>query len=137
MSSIGHGSTLTIGGDAIGKITNISGPDFTKDLKDATSMESTGGYREWIAGLKDWGRFSFTTLAAVLASADTTNYYDTILTEAAASAAVEIVVTFPNGTTGTFDAHVESFRVNDPVDDLIQTEVTLKVDGPIVWANAA
>lgn len=45
---------------AIGEVTNISGPTMAKETHDVTSLASTGGYREFITGLKDPGSVTFT-----------------------------------------------------------------------------
>ena len=50
------GSTGTTG--IIGNLTNISGPGITADTIDVTSHDSTGGYRQFIAGLIDGGEIS-------------------------------------------------------------------------------
>ena len=46
--------------ESIGEITNITGPSMSKETHDVTSLASTGGYREFITGMKDPGTLSFT-----------------------------------------------------------------------------
>lgn len=45
---------------SIGEVTNISGPSMSRDTHDVTSLASTGGYREFITGLRDPGAMTFT-----------------------------------------------------------------------------
>ena len=57
----GVGTTLyrstTSGGTfaAVAEIPSISGPNMTRDTIDVTDLDSTGGYREFIAGFRDGG----------------------------------------------------------------------------------
>jgi predicted secreted protein len=44
--------------DYIGQLTNISGPSVAVDSIDVTSHDSTGGYRQFVAGLIDGGDLS-------------------------------------------------------------------------------
>lgn len=46
----------------IAEVTNISGPNMSKDMVDVTSLSSTDGYREFIAGLRDPGTLTFTMM---------------------------------------------------------------------------
>ena len=40
---------------ALDDVSDISGPDFTKDEIDVTALDTTGGFRSFIGGLKDAG----------------------------------------------------------------------------------
>ena len=40
---------------AIAEVTNISGPGMVRDLIEVTSLDSTGGWREFISGFRDGG----------------------------------------------------------------------------------
>ena len=41
--------------DNIAEINSISGPNMSRDTIDVTSLDSTGGYREFIGGFRDGG----------------------------------------------------------------------------------
>jgi predicted secreted protein len=137
MSRIGHGSTLTVGGNAVGKIETISLGGITKDTIDVTNMASTAKYREFIAGLIDAGEVTFTTNAPIDFASDTTNYYSDLKAEIEeTSSTSEWVLTFPNSANITFDAWTTNFSINDPVGDKITTEVTLKISGQPTFADS-
>ena len=53
---------------AIAKIVSISGPEESKDELDDTTLDSAGGYKEFVSGLKDGGSM---TLALNYNPADT------------------------------------------------------------------
>ena len=45
---------------AIGKIATISGPELSKEEVDDTTLDSPGGFKEFLSGLKDPGQVTFT-----------------------------------------------------------------------------
>jgi predicted secreted protein len=45
---------------SLGEVTNISGPSMSRATHDVTSLATTGGYREFITGLRDPGTLTFT-----------------------------------------------------------------------------
>lgn len=54
-----QGTRLLWNDQPIAEITSISGPTESFDLIDVTSLESTGGFKEFIVGLGDGGEISF------------------------------------------------------------------------------
>jgi predicted secreted protein len=44
----------------IAEVNSISGPSMTRETIDVTSLDSTGGYREFIAGFRDAGTLQLT-----------------------------------------------------------------------------
>ena len=138
MPDIGHGTTLgVLTGSVynnIGKIVSLSGPTLATDVIDATAMDSAGGFKTFIKGLKDWGEFTFSTIADPDPVGDTTNYYDKLVTAADADTTSTFKITFPNSTTLTFAAYVTGLSISANPSELITTDVTLKVSGDITWA---
>jgi predicted secreted protein len=43
---------------SLAEVTSITGPTMTRDFIDVTSLDSTGGYREFITGFRDAGTIS-------------------------------------------------------------------------------
>jgi len=137
MGSIGHGSTLTVGGNTVGKIETIALGGITKDTIDVTHMASTGKYREFEAGLIDAGEVTLTTNAPIDFASDTTNYYSDLKTEIEKTSSTSSwVLTFPNSANISFSGWVTSFSINDPVGDKITTEVTIKISGKPTFADS-
>ena len=50
------GTTLSKGEQAIGGLTSIGGIEITADEIDVTTLDSDGGYKEFIGGFKDAGK---------------------------------------------------------------------------------
>ena len=46
--------------DVIAEVNHITGPSMTRDFIDVTSLDSTGGYREFIAAFRDGGTVELT-----------------------------------------------------------------------------
>ena len=137
MPDIGHGTTVALLNgsvyESIGRITALSVPSLSTDIVETTAMDSTNAFKEFIKGLKDWGEMSFTTNADVVATGDTTNYYDKVKAAAIADTAGTWKVTFPNSTTLTFSALTSGFSINANPGEVITTDVTLKITGDITW----
>jgi len=120
----GHGTVLSIGGTTVGNIISISGPEQARDSVDKSTMDSTAKWREFIPGMLDGGEISFdvnydgTTIASLLNSC------------LAATAALEVIVTFADGTSAwTCDAFMTKLGHAIPFDDKITQSVTIKAAG--------
>lgn len=115
---------------AIAEINSIGGPDMSRDTIDVTSLDSTGGYREFIAGFRDGGEISLDmnfTLATYddmkldFESDDTVNY--------------QIVLPDTGNTTFEFAALVTGLGVAVPMDDKVTATVTLKISGQVTLTS--
>ena len=113
----------------IAEVTSISGPGLSLDPIEATSHDSTGGWREFIGGLLEAGEVSFDI-----------NYIPTNATHDASTGLIADMVArtvrnfqlvFPDGssTTWSFAALVTSFEPGEPIDDKLSASVSLKITG--------
>jgi predicted secreted protein len=108
------------------------GPSYSADELDVTDHSSAGGFREFIAGLKDAGEVSgelhfdpsngthddATGLIGELEDGSVKNYQ----------------ILFPDSSTVTFAAIVTAFEPSAPVDGKLTASFTLKVSGKPTWA---
>lgn len=134
-TKIGYGTTVSIGGTLIGEMMSISGPNVTADAIDVTTMSSTGGYREFIQGLKDGGELSI-ELKKHPGDAGQAAVY----TSLNAGTADTIILTFPTSmaTTWTFTGITTGFEDDIPLDDGIGMSITFKVSGkPVLGTTLA
>ena len=108
----------------IAEINSISGPSMSRDTIDVTSLDSTGGYREFIAGFRDPGtvqltmNFSTTTFALMK-----TDF------ESDTAVAYEIVLSDPTYTSLEFIGLVTELPVEITADDKVTSTVTIKITG--------
>jgi len=110
----------------LAEVNSISGPSMTRDFIDVTSLDSTGGFREFITGFRDGGtvsltmNFTRTTYDVVFADFedDEPHYY-------------EIVLPDDVNTSFEFCGYVTELPLEIPTDDKITANVTIKVSGKV------
>ena len=110
----------------LAEISSINGPTMTRDFIDVTSLDSTGGYREFITGFRDAGTISLSmnftrdTYDAFKADFESplANYYEIVLPDA-------------ENTTMEFEGLVTEIPITIPTDDKISADVTIKISGPV------
>jgi predicted secreted protein len=129
----GVGATLQMGDGAgtevftaIAGIVNIGGPELSVEEIEATSLDSTGGYKEYIPGMKDGGAVNFTmhfsnalqqrTLRGKLGAVNPTNFKITLPTSPVCTIAFAARLTTWSQTT----------EANSPM----TADVNLKISGP-------
>ena len=127
------GTTFKMGKSAattkIGGLTSIGGVEVSADTVDVTTLDSEGGYREFIMGFKDAGDVS---LEGFLDDADTG--------QAAAYAALEsgetqkCEIAFTNGSKWTFNGIVTGFSTSASLEDAVSFSATVKVSGKPTFA---
>jgi len=129
----GHGTTLTIGGTAVGSITGITGPNKSRATVDVTSFDSTSRTREYEAlRYADSGEL---TIDLKYDASTATNSPAKILRAAyTGNANSAIVITLSNSETFTCDGHVTALGHAIPLDDKVTQSVSIKLTGQGVWA---
>jgi len=119
-------NTSTGNWDKLAEVNSISGPTMTRDFIDITSLDSTGGYREFITGFRDAGtvtlNMNFTRTSYDLMKADFEN--DTAQN-------YEIVLSDTVNTSFEFEGLVTEIPLEVPTDDKITVSVTIKLTGAV------
>jgi len=122
----GVGTVFNRAGSPIAEVNSITGPGMTRDFIDVTSLDSTGGYREFIAGFRDGGtvvlNMNFTIDTWGLMKADFEND---------APVAYSIDLPDSDGTTISFNGLVTECPITIPTDDKVTADVTIKVTGEV------
>ena len=123
------GTTISIGilPTLIGGLTEISGLSLSADTIDVTTLDSDGGYREFIAGFKDAGEVSVSGFFDNTAAEGQAEMY----TAFESGAVSDFVITFPiaTKTTWTFKGIVTGFETSAGLEDPISFSGTIKVSG--------
>jgi len=116
--------------NAIAEINSISGPDKTRDTIDVTSLDSTGGYREFIASFRDAGQ-------VVLEMNFTRNGYLDMNDDFELDTLVDYQIVLPDAgnTTLDFSGLVTDIGLAVPLDDKITSTVTIKISGQVVLSS--
>ena len=112
---------------SVGEVTNISGPNMSRETIDVTSLASTGGYREFITGLRNPGTLTFTM------NFNRTDY-ETMKTDFESDVAKDYELILPDDekTSLEFSALVTELPLNLDPGSQITCNVTFQISGPIV-----
>jgi predicted secreted protein len=111
----------------IAEINSITGPTKSRDTIDVTSLDSTGGYREFIGGFRDGG-------TVTLPMNFTRSTYEIMNTDFESNVLQNYEILLPDteATSFEFTALVTELGLGIPADDKITADVTLKVSGQVV-----
>lgn len=121
------GVAVTVATNAIGGLTDVGISGTEVSFIDTTTHDSTGGYREFVGGLKDGGTLELTGKYDI---ADTGQVY--LRANPGVSAAC--VVTFSDDSTATFTAIVGGYATSNQLDDAVEFTASLKITGAVVYA---
>lgn len=110
---------------SLGEVTNISGPSMSRDTHDVTSLASTGGYREFITGLRDPGTLTFTMWF-------NRSDYDAMKTlfESDAVKDFELILNDSETTTLEFSGYVTELPLDVP-EGPVSCNVSIKISGSV------
>lgn len=120
------GTKIEIGANVIADLRSIGSPSISQEEIDVTTLDSVGGYREFIAGFKDPGEL---TVSGFFVPTDQGQeaLYDALDT----GDLQEFKITYPPelGATWEFDGFVTAFNVTAEVEGAIEFEATIRVSG--------
>jgi len=110
----------------ISEVNNITGPGMTRETIDVTSLDSTGGYREFIGGFRDGGTIS-------LSMNFTRSTYDMMKDDFESDTIQDYEMVFPDAenTTVEFSGLVTECPLTIPTDDKITSDVVIKISGQV------
>ena len=123
----GVGVTFKRNAVAMAEVNSISGFNKSRDTIDVTTLDSTGGYREFIGGFRDGGE-------VVLDMNYTRAGFDSLNTdfENNTTAQTYVIVMSDTGATEfSFSGWVTALGKSIPLDDKVTMSCTIKIDGQI------
>lgn len=117
---------------ALAEIISITGPSMSRDTIDVTSLSSTGGYREFIAGFRNPGTVS-------LSMNFTRATYELFKTDFESSTVKNYRIVLPDAenTSIEFMGLVTELPLTIPTDDKVTVDVTIQLSGPIDMDSGA
>jgi predicted secreted protein len=120
------GTKFQIGANFVSEITSITGLELGADTIDTTSLDSDGGYREFIGGFKDGGEVGIEGFFAPGGVGQAAIYaaYE-------AGSVDSYTITFPAalGASWVFTGVVTAFKTSADLEEAISFEATIKVSG--------
>lgn len=123
-TTFGRSTTQTGTYTTIAEINSITGPDKSRSTIDTTSLDTTGGYRTFIAGFRDSGQV---TLAMNFTRAGYELMNDDF--EDNDPAWYQIALPDTEHTKLTFQGLVVNVSSSVPMDDKVTADVTIKISG--------
>ena len=126
----GVGTIFKRGTDSVAEINSISGPNMSRGTIDVTSLDSTGGYREFIAGFRDAGEVTLDCNFAI-------GEWDYWLADFESDTLVTYSIELSNteASVFSFSALCTALGVAVPMDDKVTCSVTLKISGAITFTS--
>jgi predicted secreted protein len=111
---------------SVGEVINISGPTMSRETIDVTSLASTSGYREFIAGFRDPGTLTFTMNF-------TRSDYDAMKADFESDTEVDYEMILPDDdvTTLEFSGLITELPLNLDPGSQITCNITIKVTGQV------
>ena len=129
----GNGATLKIGSTGtITEIVSVSAPGFSADTIDVTTHNSPTRFRDFVKGLIDpgeiavEGNFNYADYGIAYIAMATTSMQSVTIT----------VPTSPSTTTFVCNGLVTGLEVDDPHDDKVGFNATIKISGKPTITNA-
>ena len=119
-------NSSTTAWEAIAHVRNITGPGMTKAFIDITSLDSTGGYREFIMGFKDAGQLTMNVLY-------TRDGYEALKTDYEDDEAKFYCVEIADDdvTSLVMEGFVTEIPLTIPTDEAMTMDVTIKITGSV------
>lgn len=110
----------------IAEVSSIDGPSLAREVIDVTSLDSTGGYREFIGGFRDGGEV---TLELNFTLSGFNQFKDDFEDDGTHN--YRIVMSDDGATTLQFAGFVSSLPPSIQPDDKVTLAVTIKVTGQV------
>lgn len=129
------GTALKIGLNAIASLSSVGGINLSADTIDTTALDTTGGYRTFIAGFKDAGEVS---MSGFFDPSDTNGQY-ALYTAFGTGDVTAFSIVFPTnmGASWTFNGVVTAFSTGASTGDAVTFDATIKVSGVPTLATTA
>ncbi len=121
------GTKIIINSNSVAGVKSIGGIELSADTIDTTTLDSNGGYKEFIGGFKDAGEVS---VSGNFEPSDT-NGQNAMYEAFESGNAIPFQIVFPPemGAAWIFNGVVTGFKTNTELEDLISFESTIKVSG--------
>ncbi len=118
--------------EAIAKVKSITGPSKTRAFIDTTSLDSVGGYREFIAGFRDAGQLTLNMLF-------TRDGYELMNTDFESDITVDYQIILPDAdrTSFSFKGLVTELPLTISTDDAVTCDITIKITGPVTLESGS
>jgi predicted secreted protein len=117
----------------VAEVISISGPELSAEQVEVTSLDSTGGYKEFIPGLLDGGSV---TIEFNYVDGNTQQEALRTRVSTASQTALNYRIQLPDSPLSyvTFAATVESYSMNVETGSAVTVSCGVKISGAPVWS---
>lgn len=116
---------------AVGKVKVIGGPSVKKEQIEQTSLDSVGGFKEYLSGLKDPGQLTFTLNMDPANSQHTAIRADAQLSSALSQRNWRIV--WPNSEQADFVGEVLEYTRTTNPNEILPVDITVQISGVVTF----
>jgi predicted secreted protein len=112
--------------ETIAQVKSIDGPSASRETLDTTTLDTPGGYRTFIASLREAGEISLTMNF-------TRETYELMKNDFEDDALKNYEIIFPDAenTTFEFEGLVTEVPITVEVDSIVTSDVTIKISGQV------
>jgi len=115
---------------ALAEVMSIDGPTMSRETYDVTTLDTVGGYREFIGGFRDPGEISLEM------NFTAEGYGQQIIDfEAATAHGYNIVLSDTGASTLTFDGLVTDLPLSISPDAPVTQNITIKITGAVTFTS--
>lgn len=121
---------------AVGRVRNISGPDLTKEEVEDSTLDSSGGYKEFLSGLRDPGQIELPLSFEPGTTGTPANSQQDLVTDfnaATAAARRNWRITWPDGTVADFQGEVFGLNFNTEPNSPVEMTATIRINGQVTF----
>lgn len=122
----GVGTVFKRNSVAVAEVNSITGPNKSRGTIDVTSLDSTGGYKEFIGSFRDGGTV---TLNMNFTRATYDDFNDDF--ESEDKQTYDIVLPDAGNTTFSFSGLVTDLGLAIPMEDKVSADVSIKISGQV------
>lgn len=118
--------------ETIAEINNITGPGMSRETIDTTALDTSGGYRTFIAGFRDSGTIT-------MSMNFTRDGYETMKDDFEDDNAQNYEIILPDSDTTSleFEGLVTECPLTIPPDDKITMDITIKISGQVTLESGS
>lgn len=117
---------------AVGRIRSISGPDISKEEAEDSTLDTAGGFKQFLSGLRDPGNIELSLSFEPGTTASPANSQQDLVTDfnaATAAARRNWRITWPDGTVLDVQGEVFNIAWNTEPNSPVEMTVTIRLNG--------
>lgn len=124
--------------EAIGNLTSITIPGFSREIYDVTAHDSPNKWREWIGGLLEGGEASCDLNYDPATTLDGQTVYMTLVADAESPDPVNYEIELPDGSKFACALLITEYAdIDAPFDGKVTGSITFKLSGKPTFTAAA